>query len=81
MKNQIKMRTCYICKGKFEDKHSKDQKYCKVRDHFHYARKYRGPTISICISMGRLPKEILCFFTMNLTIIFSFIISKFAEKF
>ena len=81
MKNQIKMRACYICKGKYEDKHSKDQKYCKVRDHFHYARKYRGPAISICNSKGRLPKEILWFFTMNLTIIFNFIISKFAEKF
>ena len=81
MKNEIKMRTCYICKGKFEDKHAKDQKYCKVRDYFHYAKKYRSPAISICNSKGRLPKEILWFFTMNLTIIFNFIINKSVEKF
>ena len=25
-------KSCYICKEKFENKYSKDKKYCKVRD-------------------------------------------------
>ena len=30
-------KACYICKEKFENKYVKDKKYCKVRDHCHYA--------------------------------------------
>ena len=26
-------KICYICKGKFDDKHIADKKYIKVRDH------------------------------------------------
>ena len=29
-------KICYICRGKSEDKHGKDKKYCKVRDHCNY---------------------------------------------
>ena len=29
-------KICYICKEKFENKHLKDKKYRKVRDHCHY---------------------------------------------
>ena len=36
------MQICYICKEKFEDKHAKDKKYCKVRDHYHYTGEYTG---------------------------------------
>ena len=28
-------KICDICKEKFEDKHAKDKKYCKVSDHCH----------------------------------------------
>ena len=38
---------CYICKEKFEDKNTKDKKYCKVRDYCHYTGEYRGPAHSI----------------------------------
>ena len=31
----------YICKEKIENKYLKDRKYCKVRDHRHYTRKYK----------------------------------------
>ena len=46
-KNQVKLltneqqgsyentKTCYICKEQFENKHVKDKKYCKIRDHCH----------------------------------------------
>ena len=30
-------KACYICKEKFENKYVKDKKYCKVKDHCHYA--------------------------------------------
>ena len=33
---------CYICKEKFQDKYAKDKKYCKVKDHCHYAGEYKG---------------------------------------
>ena len=35
-------KICYICKEKVEDKYAKDKKYCKVRQHCHYTREYRG---------------------------------------
>ena len=37
-----KVKLCYICKEKYENKHVKDKKYCKVRDHYHYTGDYRG---------------------------------------
>ena len=39
-------KICYICKEKFEDKHAKDKKYCKVGDHCHYTDEYRDATHS-----------------------------------
>ena len=55
MYTEVKMRQesyenakiCYICKEKFENKYSKDKKYCKVRDHFHYTGEYRVAVHSI----------------------------------
>ena len=35
-------KICYVCKEKFEDKHAKDKKYQKVKDHCHYIGEYRG---------------------------------------
>ena len=40
-------KICYTCKEKFENKYVKDEKYCKVRDHFHYTGKYRDAAHSI----------------------------------
>ena len=48
---------CYICKEKFQNKCIKDNKYCKVRDHCHYARGYRGATHSICNLKHCVPKS------------------------
>ena len=41
-------KTCYICKENIEDKHAKDKKHRKVRDHRHYIGEYRGAAHSIC---------------------------------
>ena len=49
---------CYICKEKFEDKHVKNKKYCKVKDHCHYTREYRGTVQSICSLKYSIPKDI-----------------------
>ena len=38
-KSYRKQKTCYICKKEFS---SDDKKYCKVKDHCHSTRKYRG---------------------------------------
>ena len=48
---------CYISKKIIEDKHAKDKKYCKVRDHCHYAGEYRSAAHSICnLKYGVLKK-------------------------
>ena len=59
---------CYICKENIKDKYAKDKKYCKVRDHY-YTDGYRGAAYSICNSKYSIPKEILKFFTVDLTMI------------
>ena len=55
-------KICYICKEKFENKHLKDKKYHKVRDHCHYTGKYRGSGHSICNLKYSVPKKILIVF-------------------
>ena len=51
-------KICYICKEKFADKYVKDEKYCGVRDHCHYAGEYRGAVHSICNLKYSVPKKI-----------------------
>ena len=51
-------KTCYICKGKFENKCLKGKKYCKVRDHCHYTEEYRGVVHSICTVKYSVPKKV-----------------------
>ena len=51
-------KTCFICKGKFENKYLKDKKYGKVRYHCHYTVKYRGAAHSICNLKYSVPKKV-----------------------
>ena len=52
------VKICYICKENLEDKYVKDEKYCGVRDHCHYAGEYRGAPHSICNLKYSVPKKI-----------------------
>ena len=51
----------------------KNENYCKVRDHCHYAGEYRGAAHSICSLEYSLPKNVPIAFHdgSNTTIIFS----------
>ena len=39
----------FICNEKLKDKHAKDKKYCRVRDHCHYAGECREAADSVFI--------------------------------
>ena len=52
------VKICYTCKEIFENKFLKEKKYRKVRDHFHYAEKYRDAAHSICNLKYSVPKKI-----------------------
>ena len=51
-------KICYTCKGKLENKYSKDKNYPKVRDHCHYTGEYRGVVHSICNLKYSISKRI-----------------------
>ena len=72
---------CHICKQKFEYKYIKDKKYCRVRDHCHYAGKYRAAAHSICNFKYSTPKEITVIFHSGSNYDYHFIIKELAEEF
>ena len=39
-----KQKVCYICEKKFNS----NKKYCKVRDHCHYTKKFRRAAHNNC---------------------------------
>ena len=51
-------KVCYICGKRILKKLSKSMNYRTVRDHCHYAAKYRGAAHSICNLKFNVPKEI-----------------------
>ena len=62
-------KICYVCKGKFEDRHAKDKTYGKVRNHCHHVGEDGGVAYCICNLKYSLPKEIHVVFKMDLTTI------------
>ena len=71
----------YICREKFEDKHVKDKKYCKVRDHFHYTCEYRGAAHNICNLKYNVPKEIPIVFHNGPNYDYHFIVKELPKEF
>ena len=50
----------------------KDKKYCRVRDHCHYAWEYRGAAHSICNLKYSVPKKVpIAFHNVSMIIILS----------
>ena len=74
-------KICYICQEKFENKYLKDKKYCKVRDHCHYAGEYRGAAHSICNLKYSVPKKIPIVFNNGSNYDYYFIIKELVEEF
>ena len=73
-------RRCYICKKRFSTDDN-NKKYHKVRDHCHYAGKYRGAAHDICNVRYKIPKEIPVVFHNGSTYDYHFIIQELAEEF
>ena len=59
----------------------KDKKYCKVRDHCHYTRQYRGAAYSIYNLKYSVPKKIPIVFHNGSSYDYHFMIKELAEKF
>ena len=55
-------RVCYICRKEFTQKLAKYKHYCKVRDHCHFACKYRGAAVSIYNLRSNLSNNISAVF-------------------
>ena len=66
---------------KFENKYAKDKKYCKNRDHCHYAGEYRGAADSVCNLEYSVPKKIPVAFHNGSNYDYHFIIKELAEEF
>ena len=73
-------KICYICQEKFENIYLRNKKFCKVGDHCHYTKKYRGSLHSICNLKYRVPKEIALVSHKGSNYDYNFIIEKIAQK-
>ena len=58
-----------------------DKKYCKIRDHCHYAGEYRDTVRSICNLKHSVPKRIPIAFHNGSHHVYHFIIKMLAEEF
>ena len=76
-------KMCYICEQEFctDENNKKEFKLKqKVRDHCHYAGKYRGAAHSICNFRYKIPKEIPIVFHNGSTYDYHFIIKQLANQ-
>ena len=71
---------CYICK-KNEDKHAKNIKYCKVRNHCHDIGEYRRAAHNICNFKFSVTEEIPIVFHNGSNYGYYFVIKELAEEF
>ena len=68
--------TCYICGNIFLKTIAKDQNYEKLRHHFHFIGKYRGPVHSISNLRFNVPNEIPAVFHSGSNYDYHFIIKE-----
>ena len=76
-------KVCQICKGGFcydKNKESKLKFYHKVRDHWHYTRKFRGAVHNICNLRKKVAKKIPVIFHNGSTYDYHFIFKQLAEE-
>ena len=79
-KSNKKQKVCYICKKEFStDNDNDNKKYHKVRDHCHFAGKYRGVACNICNLRYKTPKDIPIFHNGS-TYDYHFIIKQLAKN-
>ena len=69
------------CGKEILEKFAKDKKYGKVRDHCHYAGKYRSAAHSICNSKFNAPIETPVVFHRGSNYDYHFIIKELANEF
>ena len=79
-KHHNNQKVCYICKKEFNTDDN-DKKHHKVKDHYHYAGKYRGDPHNICNLRYRIPKEIPVVFHNGSTYDYHFIIKELVKEF
>ena len=79
-KQDNKQKVCHICIKRFSTDNN-NKKYHKVRDHSHYAGKYRGAAHDIWNLRYKIPKEIPVVFHNGSTSDYHFIIKEIAEEF
>ena len=66
---------------KFKNKYLADKTFCKVRDHCHYAGKYRGAAHSICNLKYSVPEKMAIVFHSESDYDYNFIIKELAGEF
>ena len=59
LKSHQDAKLCYICGKRILQKFAKNKNYRKVRDHCHYAGKYRDAALGICNFKFNVSNEIL----------------------
>ena len=64
----------------FEKKHINDKKYCKFREHYHYASKYRRAAHNICNLKYSIPKKIPAVFHNGSNYYYHFFIKELAKE-
>ena len=74
-------KICYIFKETFKDKHTKANKYKKIRNHCCYTCEYKSAVHSICNLKYSKPKEITIIFHNGSTHDYHIVIKDLAAKF
>ena len=81
LKSHQDAELCYIFGKRILKMFAKDKNYGKVRDHCHYADKYRDATYSVCNLKFNMPNKIPVVFHNDSNYDYRFIITEVANEF